>query len=109
MIESLGCSCVQKVDTLKLQTWFYEKCRSVRIATAAAYLFAVKHFLAWCKEERHLVLYNAVDKVKVLRHSKAVRRVFLSLRDAERLIDGCVDEELRFALFCVLPRRPALW
>jgi hypothetical protein len=24
------------------------------------------------------------------------------LRDAERLIDGCVDEELRFALFCAI-------
>jgi integrase len=65
-------------------------------------LAAVKHFLGWCKDERQLVDWNAADKVKVPRHSKAVRRVFLSLNDAERLIDNAVDEELRFALFCAL-------
>jgi integrase len=101
-ITELGCTCVQEVDTTKLQTWLYNKARTVKMATAAAYLFAVKHFLSWCKEYRHLVLYNASDKVKVPRYSKAVRRVFLSLRDTERFLDSAVDQELRFALFCAL-------
>ena len=93
---------MQEIDTPKLQAWFYRKARRVKVATAAAYLFAVKHFLGWCKDEQQLVTYNAADKVKVPRHSKAVRRVFLSLSDSERLIDNCPDEELRFALFCAL-------
>jgi integrase len=101
-ITELGCDSVQEIDTFKLQTWFYQKARSVKISTAAAYVFAVQHFLAWCKDELNLVDHNAAHKVKIPRHSKAVRRVFLSLRDSERLIDGCVDEELRFALFCAL-------
>jgi integrase len=99
-ITELGSGCVQEIDTPKLQTWFYNKARLVKVATVAAYLFAVKHFLNWAKEERHLVLYNAADKVRVPKHTKAVRRNFLPLRDAERLIDSCVDPELRFALYC---------
>jgi integrase len=102
-IAELGCGSVQEIDTPKLQAWFYRKARRVKVATAAAYLFAVKHFLGWCKEdEQQLVTYNAADKVKVPKHSKAVRRLFLSLSDSERLIDNCQDEELRFALLCGL-------
>ena len=42
----LGCGSVQEIDTPKLQAWFYRKGR-VKVATAAAYLFGIQHFLAW--------------------------------------------------------------
>jgi integrase len=101
MIEH-DCSCVQEIDTFKLQKWFYAKARTVKVSTAAAYLFWIKPFLKWCMEERHLVFYNAADQVKVPRHTKAVRRNFLTQRDAESLIDHCTDQELRVALFCAI-------
>jgi integrase len=99
-MNSLGCSCVQEIDTQKLQDWFRGKSQSTKVATAAKYLIHIGAFLKWCREERHLILYNPAEKVRVPRHSKAVRRVFLPLRDVQNLIDHCVNEELRFALYC---------
>ncbi len=98
----LDCSCVQEISTKKLQIWFYAKARSVKISTARAYLFAVQHFLKWVREYRRLTLFNAAEKVRAPRHTKMVRRNFLSLAEAQRLIDHCVDSELRFALFCAI-------
>jgi site-specific recombinase XerC len=98
MMVEHNCSCVQEIDSAKLQKWFYAKARTVKVATAVAYLFWIKHFLAWCMNDRHLVLYNAADQVKVPRHTKAVRRNFLTQRDAERLIDhGSVLRWIRLA------------
>jgi integrase len=103
-MAELGCASVEEIDTHKLQAWFYRKARTVKIATVAAYLFAVKHFLGWHIEQvnpdANPPVRNPADKVKVPRHTKAVRRNFLPLRDAQRLIDSCVDPELRFALYC---------
>jgi integrase len=101
-MTELECDCVQEVNTQKLQTWFYRKAREVKIATAAVYTYQIRTFLNWAKEERRLVLHNAALKVKIPRYAKAVRRHFLPLREAQRLIDHCVDPELRFALFCGL-------
>jgi integrase len=97
-----GCSCVQEIDGPKLQKWFYNKTRTVKVSTAVAHLFWIKHFLRWCKEERRVVVINAAEKVKIPRHPKSVRRNFLPFRDAQRLIDHCLDEELRFALYCAI-------
>ena len=35
-ITELGCSSLEEIDTPKLQSWFYRKARSVKVATAAA-------------------------------------------------------------------------
>jgi integrase len=99
MLE-LECSCVQEINTAKLQAWFNRKKETVKTATVAAYLVQIRTFLEWAREERHLLLYNPADKVRVPKYSKAVRRNFLLLRDAQKLIDNCIDEELRFALYC---------
>jgi hypothetical protein len=72
-----GCASVQDITTQHLQSWFYERARTCKVSTVAAYLFWIKHFLSWCKDERRLILYNPADKVKVPRHTKAVRRNFL--------------------------------
>jgi integrase len=96
----LDCSCVQEIDTLKLQTWFNRKKQTIKTATVAAYLTHVRTFLEWAREARHLLLYNPADKVRVPKFSKAVRRNFLPLRDAQKLIDSCMDEQLRFVLYC---------
>jgi hypothetical protein len=50
-------------------------------------------------EEQQLVTVNAALKVRVPKHTKNVRRRFLSLLDAQRLIDSCQDQELKFALY----------
>jgi integrase len=97
-----NCTCVQDVATSHLQSWFYEKARTCKVSSVASYLFWVKHFFCWCRDERRTILHNPADKVKVPRHTKAVRRNFLLLEDAQRLIDNCVDEQLRFALYCAL-------
>lgn len=80
MMVEHNCSCVQEIDTGKLQRWFYAKARTVKVATAAAYIFHVQHFLKWCHQERRIVLFNAAMKVKISKHTKAVRRNFLSLK-----------------------------
>jgi integrase len=85
---------------LKLQTWFNRKKQTIKTATVAAYLTHVRTFLEWAREERHLLLYNPADKVRVPKFSKAVRRNFLPLRTAQKLIDNCMDEQLRFVLYC---------
>jgi integrase len=51
-------------------------------------------------DEQQLVTVNAADKVRIPKHSKNVRRRFLSLPDAQQLIDSCQDQELKFALCC---------
>jgi hypothetical protein len=43
--SDIDCGSVQEIDAAKLQAWFYRKARTTKIATAAAYLFAVRHFL----------------------------------------------------------------
>jgi integrase len=96
----LDCSCVQEITTLKLQTWFNRKKQTIKTATVAAYLTHVRTFLEWAREERHLLLYNPADKVRVPKFSKAVRRNFLPLPAAQKLIDNCMDEQLRFVLYC---------
>jgi integrase len=48
------------------------------------------------------VVFIAAEKVKIPRHTKSVRRNFRPLPDVQRLIDHCVDEELRFALYCMI-------
>jgi integrase len=101
-MSGLGCNCVQQITAKTLQAWFRNKAQKLKIATVAGYLIRIRHFLGWCKNERRLVLFNAADKVIVPRHNKPVRRNFLSLKDAQRLIDHAVDEELRFGLFCAL-------
>jgi integrase len=101
-MNELGCSCVQEITTPKLQTWFYAKARTVKVTSAVSFLLQVRTFLKWARDERRLVLFNAGDKVKVPRHSKSVRLVFLPKQDCEKLIDHCVNEELRFALYCGL-------
>jgi integrase len=105
-LTASGCTCVEDIDTGKLQSWFYRKTKTVKVSTAAGYLFAVGHFLRWRIQQANPdalpPFRTAVDKVKVPRHTKAVRRVFLPLRDAERLIDSCVDPELRFALYAAI-------
>jgi integrase len=101
-ISALGPSCVQEITTPLLQQWFNDKIKSVKVSTAKGYVFQIQTFLKWCIDERHLVLYNAALKVRIPKHPKSVRRVFLPLRDAQRLIDTCVNEELRFALFCAI-------
>jgi integrase len=101
-MNELGCFCIQEIDTQKLQGWFYQKSKALALDSAAGYLVRVRTFLKWAKEDRRLVLYNAAEKVRVPRHSKAVRRNFLPKRDCEALIDHCADEELRYALYCAL-------
>ena len=101
-ITEMGCTCVQEIATSHCQGWFNAKTRSVKIHTARAYNFAVQHFLAWCRDERRLVILNAAEKVKIPRHTNSVRRNFIQLVDAQKLIDHCVDEELGFALYCAL-------
>jgi integrase len=101
-MTGFDCNSVQEIDTEKLQRWFNQKTRTIKVQTAEAYLFWVKHFLNWCLNERRIILYNAALKVKVPRYIKATRRNFLLLRDAQKLIDHCVDEELRFAIFCAI-------
>jgi len=101
-ITEMGCTCVQEIETRHCQGWFNAKTRSVKIRTARAYNFAVQHFLNWARDERRLVILNAAEKVKIPRHTRSVRRNFIQLADAQKLIDHCVDEELRFALYCAL-------
>lgn len=101
-LTEMGCTCVQEIDTPKMQAWFAAKSRRVKIRTARAYNFAVQHFLNWARDERRLVILNAAEKVKIPRHTRSVRRNFIQLADAQKLIDHCVDEELRFALYCAL-------
>jgi integrase len=98
--EEIGCETVTEITTPILQTWFNAKLKTLKIQTAAAYLYQVQTFLKWCVEEQQLVSVNAALKVRVPKHTKNVRRRFLSLPDAQRLIDSCQDQELKFALYC---------
>jgi integrase len=101
MVEEHGCICVQEITTEKLQAWFNEKAKTVKVVTAAAYLLAIQHFLKWCMEERHLLLTNVAKKVRVPKYNKNVRRRFLGLLELQRLIDNCEDLELKFAIYCM--------
>ncbi len=94
---------MEEITVQTLQDWFNDKACHVKVATAAAYLYQVQTFLAWCcDDERHLLERNPADKVKIPRHTKGIRYNYLPLPDAQRLIDSCVDVELRFALYCAI-------
>jgi integrase len=98
----IGCETVQELTTAALQTWFNAKLSKVKVQTAAAYLYQVQTFLNWCVNEREILQHNVALKVRVPKHRKNVRRDFLSLADAQRLLDNCEDQELKFALYCSL-------
>jgi integrase len=98
--QEIDCETVQELDTAKLQTWFSQKLRTTKVQTAAAYVYQIQTFLNWCRDEQQLVTVNVADKVRIPKHTKNVRRRFLSLPDAQRLIDACDDQELKFALYC---------
>jgi integrase len=87
------------ITTPILQAWFNTKLKTLKVQTAAAYLYQVQTFLKWCMEEAQLVTSNAALKVRVPKHTKNVRRRSLSLPDAQRLLDNCQDQELKFALY----------
>jgi integrase len=97
--EEIGCQTVTEITTPALQSWFNAKLKTLKVQTAAAYLYQVQTFLKWCAEEQQLVTCNVALKVRVPKHTKNVRRRFLSLPDAQRLIDSCEDQELKFALY----------
>jgi integrase len=98
-MELLSVSNLAEITTAILQSWFNAKLKTLKVQTAAAYLYQVQTFLKWCVEEQQLVSQNVALKVRVPKHTKNVRRRFLSLPDAQRLLDNCQDEELRFALY----------
>ena len=98
--QEIGCeSVVAEITRPILQAWLNTKLKTLKVQTAAAYLYQVQTFLKWCVEEQQLVSQNVALKVRVPKHTKNVRRRFLSLLDAQRLIDSCEDQELKFALY----------
>src|ERR1700693_3024355 len=99
-MHELGLTCVQEIQACHLQAWFDRQLPRIKVSTAAAYLHWVKAFLQWCMRDRRLTLCNPAMEVVVPRHSKAVRRHFLKLKDLEKLIDNCADPELRYCLYC---------
>ncbi len=98
--EEIGSRALSEITTSILQAWFNAKLRTLKVQTAAAYLYQIQTFLNWCMEETGLVTSNAALKVRVPKHTKNVRRRFLSLADAQRSIDSCQDQESKFALYC---------
>jgi integrase len=97
--QEIGCETVTDITTPALQTWFNTKLKTLKVQTASAYLYQTQTFLKWCQDEQQLVSSNVALKVRVPKHTKNVRRRFLSLPDAQRLIDSCQDQELKFALY----------
>jgi site-specific recombinase XerC len=100
--SDIDCESVATLTTAILQAWFNAKLKTLKIQTAAAYLYQVQTFLNWCRDEQQFVTVNVADKVRIPKYTKNVRRDFLSLSDAQRLLDSCEDQELKFALYCSL-------
>jgi integrase len=100
--SDIGCESVAALTTPILQAWFNAKLKTTKIQTAAAYIYQISTFLNWCRNEREILTINVADKVRIPKYTKNVRRDFLSLAQAQRLLDSCDDQELKFALYCSL-------
>ena len=93
-----GLQSVRDLSTEQLQDWFDLKCRTVKVSTAASYLTWVRVFLDWCVK-RGVRFDNPADAVEIPRFGKPFRKVFVSKATVKRLIDECLDPELKYCLF----------
>jgi hypothetical protein len=63
-MEPMG-SKLSDITTPILQTWFNAKLKTLKVQTAAAYLYQIQTFLKWCQEEAQVVAVNVALKVRV--------------------------------------------
>jgi integrase len=89
----------EPVSREALEAWTEAKLEVVKISTVAAYLFAVRQFLDWCKD-RGLRSDNPALAIKLPQHHKPFRKVFVSKSTVRMLIQSCADLELRYCLYC---------
>ena len=90
---------LEQINPALLQSWFDAKCRTVKVSSAASYLTWLGNFFSWCVQ-MHYLEENPASKVQVPRHSKPVRRVFVSAPEVRKLLNECEDLELKFCLYC---------
>lgn len=90
------------VRSTVLRQWIAaEAARGIRPATVRAYADALRRLLAWLVEHRRIVA-TPFAEVPLPFARPAVRRRFLAPEEAEKLLEACADEGLRFAVMCAL-------
>ena len=81
--------------------WWQGLLARVLPKSAKDYLGIAKLFFRWAQDANHCKS-SPVALIIPPKIRPTPRRVFLSAADALRVLDGCQDEDLKFALFCTL-------
>jgi integrase len=97
--RDFGVIAPQEISTPKLQQWADWKREAVKVATVAAYLFAIRKYFDWLIASG-VVSRNPVDGVFLPKHRKPFRKVFVSGAMVKMLISECADQELKYCLYC---------
>jgi integrase len=87
------------ITTETLQIWMDEKLNSVKPSSVASYAQWIGLFFDWCLS-RQLIEKNPVTGLSLPRTRKPFRRNFLLPGQVDRLISECIDQELRYCLYC---------
>ena len=98
--DEIEASTPRHIGPALCERWF-EARRKKNEHTAVAYLNQVRWWFAWLME-RGVVVRDPTAGIKVPKLKMRHRKVFLMPADARKLLEGCADVELKFALYCGL-------
>ena len=100
-LKRMAVTSMTQIDTPGVRRWFEAECTRTSPHTAAMYLRRLSGFCQWASETGRL-RGNPCQAIKPQKAPPRLRKSFLTRQEAQRMIDECEDDGLKFALYCAL-------